>query len=114
MTSKQIAAAKKALYKKPKQEWSKADKILYEELTCREMINSILIYGGTCEKDTYQYQRYIKPYIVGNTWHKTLLSEERVDELIAEQKAEIAKAEIGFAGYDDEGCSYRYCKFADD
>lgn len=125
MTEKQIEAAKDALHKKYygdgcmfidnlKQPWTKEDKILEEELSCRNMINSILIYGGTCAKDSYQYKQYLKPYIKGDQWHKVLLSEERVDELIAEQKADFAKAEVGFAGYDSEGCSYNYCKWADE
>lgn len=125
MTGKQIEKAKEELNAKYygdlcrvpenlKQQWTKEDKVLEEELDCREMINSILIYGGTCAKDSYQYERYLKPFIKGDLWHKVLLSEERVDELIAEQKADIAKAEIGFAGYDSEGGGYNYCRWADE
>jgi hypothetical protein len=125
MTGKQIEQAKEELNSKYygdecrvpenlKQPWSKKDKVLEEELDCREMINSILIYGGNCSKDSYQYKRYLKPFIEGDQWHKVLLSEQRVDELIAEQKADFAKATVGFAGYDSEGCSYNYCHWADE
>ena len=122
MTRKQIEAAERKLveqyhdyetntnFREPTHE----ERLAYEELQCREMINSILIYGGTCAKDSYQYERYLKPFIKGDLWHKVLLSEERVDELIAEQKADIAKAEIGFAGYDSEGGGYNYCRWADE
>ena len=124
MTGKQIEKAKDELNSKYygdecrvsenlKKPWSKKDKVLEEELDCREMINSILIYGGDCAKDSYQYKRYLKPFIEGDTWHKVLLSEQRVDELIAEQKADFAKATVRFAGYDSEGVSYNSCDWGD-
>jgi len=94
--------------------WLKEDEVFKEELSCREMINSILIYGGSCAEDAYQYKRYLKPYTEKGTYHDGLITKERLAELIEEQKADIAKAQIGFAGYDSEGCSYNYCKFADE
>ena len=126
MTAKQIEAVKDALHKKYYgdkcvwpgnllQPWTDDDQILQHELMCRGMINSILIYGGDPTKGSWKYNRYLKKYIVGDTWMKDhLLTEARVDELIKEQKADFAKAEVGFAGYDGEGVSYNYCKWADD
>ena len=106
MTDKQIRAAL------DKEEYGT---ILYTELSCREMINSILIYGYSIDKDSYSYERYIKPYIEGDRWHSVLLSEQRVDELIAEQKDSLSRAVIRANAYEDsEGCSYYSCKWEDD
>lgn len=125
MTAKEIQAAKDLLYMRYygdgcrvpqnlRRPWSKEDEAFEEELSCREMIDSILIYGGSCEKDSYQYDKYLKPYTEKGTWHDGLITLARLDELIKEQKADIEKAEIGFAGYDSEGVSYNYCRFADE
>ena len=120
MTGKQIEQAKNEIYNNEKvfglapNKWPKALQVKDEELDCRDMINSILIYGGSCAKESYEYEKYLKPFIEGDPWHRVLLSEQRVDELIAEQKADFAKAEVGFAGYDSEGCSYNYCHWADE
>jgi len=124
MTQKQIDAVKEIIYNKYRghkdyplgsdKYVSHEDKVIEEELSCREMINSILIYGGSCEKDTYQYTKYLKPYTEKGTWHKGLISEQRLNEIISEQKTDFAKAEVGFAGYDGEGVSYNYCRWADE
>ena len=125
MTAKQIQAAKDLLHMRYygdnprtpdnlKRQWLKEDEVFEEELSCREMINSIMIYGGSCGKDTYEYNKYLKPYTEKGTWHDGLITVARLDELIREQKEDIAKAEIGFAGYDSEGVSYNYCRFADE
>ena len=125
MTAKQIEVAKNALHTKYygdecrvpqnlKQPWTKEDEALEEELSCREMINSIMIYGGDCAKDSYQYEKYLLPYTKKGTWHDGLITEQRLDELIQEQAKDIAEAQIGFAGYDSEGVSYNYCRFADE
>lgn len=122
MTAKEIQAAKDLLHMryygdgcvKPGVKWLKEDEVLDEELSCREMINSILIYGGSCDAGSYQYDKYLKPYTEKETWHNGLITLTRLDELIKEQKADIAKAEIGFAGYDSEGVSYNYCRWADE
>ena len=122
MTAKEIQAIKDTLHKKyygdecvkPGVKWEKQDEITEEEMSCREMINSIMIYGGSCEKNTYQYEKYLLPYTKKGTWHDGLITLARLDELIKEQKADIEKAEIGFAGCDSEGVSYNYCRFADE
>ena len=126
MTRKQIEAAKNALYDKyygdnprvkeyQKLPWSKEDKALEQELQIRDMINSILIYGGNCEEGSYKYNTYLKTYYEGDDWrNQGLVTRERVLELIAEQKADFAKAVVGYAGTDSEGCSYNYCKWEDE
>ena len=46
MTRKQIEAARKRLPRLYDVQWTKKQKKLYDELDCREMINSCLCYGG--------------------------------------------------------------------
>lgn len=123
MTRKQIEAAERKLveqyhdyetntnFREPTNE----ERLAYEELQCREMINSILIYGSSADKGSYSYERYLKPYIEGDHWHKYLLSEARVDELIAEQKDSLSRAVVRANVYEDcEGCTYNSCKWEDD
>lgn len=107
MTGRQIQAAKNTLpsifdYKS----WTRAQKKLDRELACREMINSILIYGG---KPRSEYnKRYMDDY-------RKQLGEKRVEKLIQEQEADFAKAEVRCGVYTDhEGCTYNSCKWADD
>jgi hypothetical protein len=128
MTEKQIQAAKDALHKKYYgdgcvywenliQPWTKEDEILEEELSCRSMINSILIYGGRTDKESYDYKRYLMRYVTGTVYnnYKGLLTEQRVNELIEEQKADFAKAVVRSNVYTDgEGCSYNSCVWADE
>lgn len=59
---------------------------LLDELHCREMINSIIAYGeeSDLERGSYKYEAYIEEY-------ETKLGLERVNELIAEQIADIKK-----------------------
>ena len=128
MTDKQIQAAKKLLNEKHYGDgpytkdneivpWDEKDNILMEELSCRDMINSILIYSGpeACKSGLYRYERYLKPYTVNAGWHKGLISVERLAELIEEQKADFAKAKTGWCDFtDSEGGSYKYCQWADE
>ncbi len=51
--------------------------------------------------------RYLQEYI-------KQLGIERVFQLWGEQTEDYRNAEVGFAGYDVDGCSYNYCKWADD
>ncbi len=105
MTGKQIEAAREKF---------RDDAVVQEELSCREMINSILIYGESCKEGDYPYERYVRPYYEGTGHHDGLISKERVHQLIKEQEYDISQAEIGFAGEDSEGVSYNYCKWADE
>lgn len=128
MTQKQIEAARKALNEKHYGDgpyvkeneivrWYKKDKILRKELSCREMINSILIYDGadSCKPGAHSYEEYLKPYAAKSKWHAGLISEERLSELIAEQTEDVAKAKVGWCEQpDSEGGYYKYCRFADE
>ena len=126
MTQKQIEKAKDELYFKYygnecrvpenlKQPWTKEDEVLMEELSCRNMINSMLIYHDSVEKGSWSYNRYLMSYVTGTVYnhYHGLLTEQRVDELIAEQKESFKKATVSFAGYDSEGVSYNSCDWGD-
>ena len=98
-----------------KQPWTKEDEVLEEELSCRGMINSILIYGNSTDEGSYSYDRYLKPYTIKGTWHDGLIPKKRLNKLIAEQKADFAKAVVRTNVYtDSEGCSYNSCRWADE
>lgn len=126
MTEKQIEKLKDELNKKhygnksymPENlicPWTREEEVLMQELQIREMINSILIYGGDPTEGTWKHDRYLKTYYEGNDWrNKGFVTRERVNELIAEQKDSFSRATVGFAGYDGEGVSYNYCHWEDD
>lgn len=125
MTQKEIDRAKDELYSKYygdevrlpenlKKPWTRKDEVLMQELDIREMINSILIYGGDPTEGTWKHDRYLKTYYEGNDWrNKGFVTRERVNELIAEQKESFSKATVSFAGYDSEGVSYNSCDWGD-
>ena len=125
MTQKEIDRAKDELYSKYygdevrlpenlKQPWAREDEVLMQELDIREMINSILIYGGDPTEGTWKHDRYLKTYYEGDDWrNKGFVTRERVNELIAEQQESFKKATVSFAGYDSEGVSYNSCDWGD-
>ena len=80
-----------------------------EELSCRGMINSILIYHGAAQvqPSAYYYGQYLKEY-------EKKLGSERVQELCGEQLDDFRKAVVQFAGYDGEGVSYKSIMWADE
>lgn len=109
MTGKQIEAAKKLLphfYDRTAQ-----DKLLDDELSCREMINSCLIYGnptGFYDESTNEFKEYARRYVKD-------LGAETVKRLWDEQLADFAKATVIFGTYtDSEGCCYNSCIWADE
>jgi hypothetical protein len=105
MTRKQIESIKSTL---PRfEEKTEEQKKTYKELFCREMINSILIYGGKPRKENGEYGKYLQDYV-------NELGKDKVDELIDEQEEEFSKAIVGYAGTDNEGLSYNYCRWADE
>ena len=125
MTQKEIDRVKDELYSKYygdevrlpenlKQPWTREDEVLMQELDIREMINSILIYGGDPTEGTWKHDRYLKTYYEGDDWRNNgFVTRERVNELIAEQKESFSKATVSFAGYDSEGVSYNSCDWGD-
>ena len=117
MTQKEMDRAQKTLpplCKVPWDEWTAEQKQLYEEISCRSMINSCLVYGG------------IKDFWYESPWrdeenksyadrHVRALGLERVKELIAEQEADFAKATVYRNVYTDyEGVTYNSIVWADD
>lgn len=109
MTQKQIDAAKKTLPLRlgtPWKDWTPEQRRLSNELSCREMINSCLTYGGIKEfwrEDPWRWgddKSYAAPHVRN-------LGIERVKQLIAEQEADFAKARVlSGVGTDGEGGIY--------
>ena len=84
---------------------SKKDEKLEEELRCREMINSCLIYGRS---ENYFFEKYGGKYIE-KLWIR------RVTKLVKEQKADIEKSKVRCWVYEDaEGGSYNSIKRRDE
>ena len=127
MTDKQIQAAKDRLNEKQygdeshlpcnlKQPWTKKDKQLERELSCREMINSCLIYGNDpfrkIDKWWYGYGYCERSYMSD---YEDELGEERVKQLYEEQKFDISQATIHHGVYtDSEGLTYNSITWADE
>jgi hypothetical protein len=114
MTRKEIAQALATLPKVgelPYKEWTDEQKNLDNELSCREMINSCLTYGQMNDfyrESTGEWGRW-------SELHRKNLSDERIIELIAEQRADFEKASVLTNVYtDDEGLSYNAVKWADE
>lgn len=105
MTRKQIESIKSTL---PRfEERTEEQKKTYKELFCREMINSILIYGDKPRKENGEYDKYLQDYV-------NELGKDKVDELIDEQEEDFSKAIVGYSGTDNDGLSYNYCRWADE
>lgn len=104
MTQKQLEAAKKA-YREAGASFE--DCI---ELRCIDMMHSILVYNYHPSDEEFPFpynNRFLSQYI-------QKLGIDRAIQLWEEQIPDYRKAEVGFDGYDWEGCSYNYCKWADD
>lgn len=118
MTDKQIRAAKDAIPHgfKDYQSSTKQQKREYADLACRELINSIMIYGNINspynEKED-ELDRYLE-----ERWQKHgmfYVPRKRIIELVKEQQADFAKAEVRHGVYTDhEGCTYNICVWADE
>lgn len=109
MTGKQIEAAKKSL---PRFNDRTTKNIrTADELSCREMINSCLIYGDPTafyDESTGEFQEYAQSYVKD-------LGAKTVKRLWDEQLADFAKATVVFGVYTDcEGCCYNSCIWADE
>lgn len=108
MTEREIKKAKDML---PKWEngnppiFTPAQKQLDRELSCREVINSILCYIGP---DKLVENQYLADYIKE-------LGEETVSRLCDEQLADFKKAVVkNYVHFDNEGVSYNSVIWADD
>lgn len=127
MTDKQIQAVKDRLNEKYygdephlpcnlKQRWTKKDKQLDKELSCREMINSCLIYGDDpfrkIEKWWYGHGYCERSYMSD---YEDELGKERVKQLYEEQKFDISQATIHRGVHtDSEGLTYNSITWADE
>lgn len=100
MTRKQMEALEKML---PSwNERNEEQRMLYEEISCREMINSCLIYGA----------RFFEWY--ANNYIKKLW-EEKVKELYEDQLKDFKQAIVKPCVYTDwEGCTYNTITWADE
>jgi hypothetical protein len=107
MTDGQIYIARKQLPSRtniPRSEWSEKEKKIDRELSCRDMINSILCYDG--KKDVIK-NRYLYDYIKE-------LGVDVVQRLIDEQIEDFDKATVLRGVHtDSEGISYNSIIWAD-
>ena len=118
MTGKQIRLAMDAIPHgfKDYNSATKQQKKEYAELSCREMINSIMIYGNINspynEKED-KLDRYLE-----ERWQERgmfYVPRKRIIELVKEQQADFAKAVVKSGVYTDyEGCTYNTCVWADE
>lgn len=110
MTDKQIRDAKNKL-----PQWKNMtdeQKQEYAELSCRDMINSILIYGNKPVKDDGSLNQYLSMYYKKGESTMHYIGEKRVRELIEEQQRDFAKATVTVGVYTDhEGCIYNSCSW---
>jgi hypothetical protein len=127
MTDKQIQAVKDRLNEKYygnkpyfpdnlKQPITKEDETLYKELSCREMINSCLIYGSDpfrkITKWWYGHGHCERSYMSD---YEDKLGVERVRQLYEEQKFDISQAKVHHNVHtDSEGLSYNSITWADE
>ena len=119
MTGPEIEKRKTELYskyygEKPrtldnlKMAWTKEDETEMEELSCRDMINSCLIYGSdpfhTITKHWYMHGYCTRSYMSD---YEDVLGKKRVKVLVDEQRETISKSTIRHNVYEDsEGCTY--------
>lgn len=115
MTDKQIKAVKDSLPRL--RDMNEEQEREYAELSCREMINSIMIYGNINspynEKED-KLDRYLE-----ERWQERgsmyYVPRKRIIELVKEQQADFAKAVVKSGVYTDyEGCTYNSCVWADE
>ena len=110
MTEKQITEAKRSLPKifldggTPNPAYTDEVSKKWEELYCRDMINSILCYDEVCNMDNL----YLKSYI-------ETLGREKVKSLIVEQEKDFKEAVVQENVFTDgEGVVYNSIIWADE
>lgn len=117
MTDKQIRAAMDAIpHGMNYNSATKQQKREYAELSCREMINSIMIYGNI--KSPYNEKEDKLDRYLEERWQKHdifYVPRKRIIEIVKEQQADFAKAVVKSGVYTDfEGCTYNTCVWADE
>ena len=109
MTRKQIEEAKNSLPRFNNRTYE--EKHIADELSCREMINSCLIYCNPTafyDETTHEFQYYALRYVKD-------LGEETVKRLWDEQLTDFGKATVQLGVHtDSEGCCYNNCIWADE
>lgn len=118
MTDRQIKEAMKTI-----PHWSKYDSMtkeqqrIHNELSCREMINSIMIYGSI-NSPYNQKDDILHDYLQERCEHENsmfFVPRTRIIELVKEQQNDIRKAVVTPCVYtDSEGCTYNSCKWGDE
>jgi len=117
MTRKQIEALKKTLPSLMEYEnWTEEQKIIHQEIRCRQMINAIMIYGdinSPYDEKNGVFDKYLMNYMNGR--YAPVLPCDRVIELIKEQQTDFVKATVKYAvSKDTEGCIYNSITWADE
>ena len=89
----------------------------YAELSCREMINSIMIYGSI-DSPYNEKEDKLNMYLEGRWEDKKSMfyvPRERIIELVREQQKDFKKAKVTRGSYTDhEGCTYNSCIWGDE
>ena len=108
MTDKQMGLIRKQLPARtqvPWKDWTEEQKKIDRELSCIEMINSILAYGGLgfdaetiMKQEEKSYHNYLDDYVEA-------FGREKIIELIQEQINSIERIAYNIHT-DSEGCSY--------
>ena len=123
MTQKQIEKAKNELRELVNMNGSNEQtEQIRKELSCREMINSILVYDNgdrtLFDRDgriNYYLREYAEEQRNGTCAKWYFIGMKRTKELIEEQKADFAKAKVVVGAFTDcEGGIYNSCKWADE
>ena len=96
---------------------TKEQKREYAELSCREMINSIMIYGNI-NSPYNEKENKLNKYLEERWKDKSSMfyvPRERIVELVKEQQEDFKKAIVNKNVYTDyEGCNYHSCVWGDE
>ena len=89
----------------------------YAELSCREMINSIMIYGNV--NSPYNEEEDKLDKYLEDRWKDKdsmfYVPRQRIIELVKEQQEDFKKAIVRVGVYtDSEGCTYNSCVWGDE
>lgn len=117
MTQKEIKTTRESIRGLLFKDMTLEQRLLYEELACREMINSCLCYHGIKggKEEFYKVctwrwgsKSYAQPYIDS-------LGKDRVEELFKEQEKDFKKATVKYnVATDSDGVSYNSIIWADE
>lgn len=89
------------------EQFTKSELLELDELRCRSMINSCLIYGTLYDFYDERNDRFVR---YGKDYEEKL-GYELTLKLLRAQQERFKHAKVGYAGTDHEGVSYNYCKW---